>query len=165
MQRLFGPSSTECGTCYADKVISKAESSSTCVEKCPDSQIAINGICQLCDSTCTECSGIYATECTKCTLPLYLMSGMCVMQCLGTYFADNSTATCVAECPEYTFPYIPTKVCASCIKCKTCIGFKYNDCTSCDAPLLLEEGACVSSCSQDHFANTQTGTCDSNILR
>lgn len=160
----FGPSSTECGACFDGKVIFNFKSNSSCVERCPNSYIAINGICQLCDSTCTQCSGINATECTKCTFPLYLMSGMCVIRCLGTYFGDNSTATCVSECPEHTFPYIPTKVCSNCMKCKTCVGFNPNDCTSCDPPLVLEEGKCLNNCSQDHFFNNETGTCDSNKI-
>lgn len=160
----FGPSTIECEMCFNDKVLYNVGVVSTCINNCPDNYASVGGVCKLCDSTCKVCKGTLPTDCISCSSPKYLMNGMCLNQCLGVYFGENVTATCVSECPLYTFPYTPSKVCMGCFNCRTCVGPEANDCKSCDSPLLLEEGKCVYSCSKDHFVNNETATCDSKKL-
>ena len=153
-----GPSANECLSCPIGKYLLN----SACVSSCPSTSFPTSdGLCTQCDSTCTTCNGASPTNCLTCSLPLYLSDNICYQKCPGTSGGDNSTATCLDECPVNTFLYTLTNICTKCSNCKTCSGFGSNQCTSCDAGYLYQDGTCVLVCSPDNFINVANKSCSS----
>lgn len=159
--KCLGPSSNECITCPTGTLLLFAGSTSQCVSKCPNTHFENSDrVCQLCDSKCKTCFGTYS-NCLTCSLPDYFIDNNCVSICPGNYFGDNSTATCVKNCPKPNFPYAVTKICVPCYNdCLECIGFGSNECTLCNSNKMFEEGSCVSSCSANHFLNVANSSCE-----
>ena len=163
--KCSGPSSNECLSCPSGTYLLIANGAGTCTNQCPTTHFTSldEGICQSCDSTCKSCNGGTTKHCLSCDLPKYLLGNQCFNQCPDIYFGDNSTAKCVEECPEQTFPYNISKICCPCNGCKSCDGFGENECTSCNSVQFLEGSSCVSSCSQGYILNVQNASCDGNI--
>ena len=68
----------------------------TCVSQCAPTFFGntMMNECRPCDTTCYQCTGIYATNCTACTGTLYLQPNlnMCIPNC-ETYGMTNSLTT------------------------------------------------------------------------
>ena len=81
------------------------------------------GLCEisqsLCDSSCNTCSGTTQYDCTSCSSPLVLQTGMCARSCS----------------PGFTYNVMT-------FKCEIC----FESCTSCIAELFYYGGNCVFSC-------------------
>lgn len=108
-----------------------------------------NGLCSLCNSPCSECSGT-ADQCTKCieSTNTYLIASAftCVdeLSCPEGYYAD-STASADKICKECSSP------------CKTCHGTA-NYCLVCtgDSNTYLLDSKCVLSdqCAEGTYADS-----------
>ena len=157
--------SNDCLACISGRYLLVSGGSSTCVSSCPNNTFADSyNNCVQCDPTCKTCTGALPSNCLNCDLPRYFIGGECVYQCPGFYFGDNSTATCIQNCPETTFGYEVSKICCPCNNCKSCNGFAANQCISCIGSQVLQANTCVSTCSADHFLNLANSSCDSNFI-
>jgi len=160
--KCSGPTSNDCLSCEVDKFLLVWNGSSTCVSECPSTHYTdLDRMCQTCDSSCLTCNGSTTKNCLSCTYPRYFVDNQCVTKCPGLFYGENSTATCMIDCPELTFPYSVSKICCPCNNCKSCVGFGYNQCITCIENEYLEEGSCVSFCSDDRYVNLNNASCDS----
>lgn len=118
-----GPTETSCLTCPENTFLAK---NNTCVAKCPEGQVGVNGKCISCeDINCKECGE--NRKCKTCKDPFVL-----------------SNNTCKHECPESQYPD-ENKKCQPCnTSCKQCSS--QNNCTACKNTLFLDHEACVPSC-------------------
>lgn len=164
-KKCSGPSANECLSCNAGKYLLVQAGTSQCVDSCPSTHYPDNdNNCMPCDTTCATCSGSLPTNCKSCSLPRYYIDGQCVLQCPGAYFGENSTATCIRDCPDQTFGYSVSKICCPCNNCLKCSGFGSNQCISCTGTLLIQETTCVTTCSSDFFYNQANSSCDGRIF-
>ena len=120
------------------------EGNYTCIQTCPSSYFITGDLCLKCDSTCAECNGALATDCTVCpqALPYMLPTNACAAVCgTGEYLYED---TCYTNCPSPTYSIDLTP-----LACVTqCPSNYYLAGTSC---IICESGC--SSCEA-------AGTCD-----
>ncbi|XP_030832325.1 scavenger receptor cysteine-rich type 1 protein M160 isoform X1 [Strongylocentrotus purpuratus] len=105
-----------------------------CVSECGDGFYQVPGTleCQLCDATCKTCSE-RSDNCQTCDAPRFLRSNQCLEDCGFAYYGNIRTRTCQA-CSPY---------------CKNCMDGDTNDvCSSCLDGTLLQNGRCVSFCTE-----------------
>ena len=96
-----------------------------------------------CNSPCATCAGT-ADTCTSCTSPG------------DKPIHDPVSMTCVDQCP--TGYFLNGQTCYKCHEsCATCSGSASNQCVTCAAPKLFENGFCVESCGQG--ATPVNGNC------
>lgn len=122
---------TYCIQCDASKVLTYGvgdhKGDSFCKEGCEDGKYSMEGECYSCHATCETCSGGGIMDCTRCkqtdpSIPKYLLEGACVHYCPSGYFKYPLTMTC-EMCDE---------------TCKTCSGFRADDCLTCEQGLVLD---------------------------
>ena len=122
-----------------------------CVNKCPQGTFQNKQrACELCSRKCKTCSE-RPENCLSCR----------------TRFFYNGT-TCVASCPDGTYPNATLNACVECSKdCMTC-GGRADNCLSCVPPLLhngthcgktcpvyRKEYSCVEDCGLRHYPNNK----------
>eukprot|EP00347_Sterkiella_histriomuscorum_P005534 403356244 len=160
----FGKDKTQCLTC---KTTSSYFPDQTCVTDCNDPVITqgvttvayykkeetlSNGskynLCTKCHPYCSECSGSFSSNCTKCQ-PGYFLKG---------------TSTCYDSCPDGTFPDLISTQCKTCdLACKTCTAGANNNCLTCTDPAKVQQdGKCQAKCNDGYFADASKvcGTCN-----
>lgn len=123
----------------------------SCLSGCPNgTYLSTNpNVCTACDNLCSVCSGS-ATSCSVCTLS-------------GTYIGYLNSNTCVAACPNGTFPTSNPNVCAACdLLCSVCSG----SATACSVCTLSGanigyywNNTCLSSCLTGTYSTTNPNIC------
>ncbi|GFY74626.1 extracellular matrix protein FRAS1 [Trichonephila inaurata madagascariensis] len=117
-----------------------------CVPDCPlNFYLNSYRICQECHPSCATCERNGATSCVTCWNGSFLTHlGTCEAQCHQGYFPSNG-------------------VCQACdLKCTTCSNL--NKCTSCNVPLLLNNGECMDDCGTGQYADYEALKCKSCSL-
>ena len=109
-----------------------ASSEGTCIQSCPPQTFHSNitGSCELCNSTCEECSGPSDSDCTSCSSIHYsLQNGMCILNttCPRGYYFDKLDMSC--------------EMCD--VSCAECNGKGAGDCTACFPKHILNHTICV----------------------
>lgn len=108
------------------------EKDGTCVKKCADGEIPINGKCK--DCTAENCKECVDNDTTKCKT------------CLPGFYYNPKTKKCVSPCPDGTFKSDATGRCEDCDEsCKTCSNA--NSCDKCpNGKVLNPDGSCKDNC-------------------
>ena len=131
-----------CITCVGARSFNGA---GECAKVCPDGKwqqiIGLVKTCELCDTTCTLCTGS-ALTCTKCSGDRYLSGSSCVLTCPDGQFGEAATNTCQ-----------PCDL-SVCLTCETTA----TTCIICANGLFGFEGTCVSSCPVGYFM--KPGKCE-----
>ncbi|KFO84606.1 Extracellular matrix protein FRAS1, partial [Buceros rhinoceros silvestris] len=93
------------------------------------------GVCRPCHSSCADCAGSAAQDCTACLAPRVLLEGRCL-----------------PECPQGLFSH--QNRCHSCHpSCKTCRGPSDVECVTCHPHATLAGGRCRTSCKEEQYLN------------
>ena len=105
-------------------------------------------MCSTCNSLCKTCTD-GDSKCTSC------YDG----------FAYNSTSfTCTTKCSlSNQFYNTLTYSCTNCsVACQTCYGPRYDQCITCNDPLSLNNGICISQCPVGFYrdSNSICSQCD-----
>jgi len=84
---------------------------------------------------------------------------------------DESTKSCVYDCPTGSYANIVNNECTKCsADCTTCSGPNTTDCLSCTLPLYyqVKTNTCTNSCSTGYFMSATSNpvclSCDSTCL-
>ena len=94
----------------------------TCSTTCPAGYIQGANTCETCDANCKTCSPLVKATCLSCDSAVgYLQADACTPTCVGNFYEDDDTATCL----------ICNTWCATCYgtgntKCYTCVVGKYH---------------------------------------
>lgn len=135
---------TTCINCESGYVMDGTRCYLTCVTS---GLIAVNRICQGCQSPCSTCS-ILATNCTGClssgSTP-YLYAYRCLSLCPNGYYSDNTTFSCLP--------------CTS--PCELCQTVSVHSCLSCISNYYLYQMDCLSTCPATYY--NSSGLCKSCI--
>ena len=151
-----GPMDSDCLTCVQGKTLSEGKCLSGCA---PGSFQSSNGQqinCSHCHSTCSECVGASASDCTHCKEGHVLHGSACTSQCPDGMFAETSSKQCV-PCHK---------------SCLTCDGAYATDCKVCHKGMLLEEttGQCLGHSSDGYYqsvaspCSSSSSSCSSFML-
>ena len=153
-----GQSFPECTRCVDGRFMTPNE----CVDTCPASHYGvpysegppvIQSSCQQCDTSCLECNGGLATECTSCH-PGFSLNSVSEGECISVSCATNE--------------YLSGGICKSCHgSCATCDESTENDCLSCSMSsippaedLFLDGQKCLTVCPVRKFAALPSHTCE-----
>ncbi|XP_072167350.1 proprotein convertase subtilisin/kexin type 5-like [Diadema setosum] len=119
-----------------------------CVTQCPsDMYPTQEKTCQLCHADCDTCTGPSDHDCSSCRY-----TGR---------FLDESSSSCVSECPSGQYGDDYNGVCGPCHpSCEECDGPGDHECTSCHDSFDKINGLCQSSCS-DKMYRDDNGNCQS----
>jgi len=113
-----------------------------CVATCGPGQFPDSAKCHLCDTSCADCSGAAASQCTDC-YPDWVRTG--------------------TSCSCGGYREAGTNVCKPChITCETCDEGTASDCLSCHLHghvLEPDTGICI--CDDGYYALTDTSNCQS----
>lgn len=90
-----------------------------------------NGSCNTCPSQCLQCVSL--TNCSTCADGFYLYAN-----------------TCIATCPNITYPDNSVKKCQTCVGCVTCTSL--SACTSCVTNFYFYLSTCLASCPTGTFS-------------
>ena len=145
-----GFGSAACTTCLSPLLYTSNVTGGFCVSSCPGVGYFNSGgiSCLSCDSTCLNCSGIGASQCTACNNDSYLSSGYCRM-----------------VCPPATYPNDNSNTCSVCDgSCTYCFGSTKNDCTACITGMVLYNFTCTLTCPKGYTVN-QWNVCAEPILQ
>ncbi|KRX03297.1 Insulin-like growth factor binding protein, N-terminal [Pseudocohnilembus persalinus] len=150
----YASGNTACTSCATTAY--KIVGTDTCVTTCPAGYYASisTNTCQLCDISCSQCTGPYQTGCTngfcndgfyyytvgsecstcdyKCSLCYGGYDTECT-ECKNNYFLNvlNTGNTCLITCPAGQWGNTLTNECEACVSpCVTCTGGTQTDCTS-----------------------------------
>jgi proprotein convertase subtilisin/kexin type 5 len=126
-----GPFNTSCTACQITQKLLTNTSGGYCLTSCPVvGYVGLGTTCQLCDSTCSSCNGVSASQCSNCSTGFYYSLGYC------RYI-----------CPSGTYPNSTTSSCLTCDStCTYCFGGSSSNCTSCVSGLYLFNYSCGGSC-------------------
>ena len=144
-----GPTSFSCTSCGSTFYLLTNSTGGYCLTACPTlGYIQIGSTsCQSCDSTCSSCNGVGASQCFNCSTGYYLWSGYC------RYI-----------CPSGTYPNSSSYKCTACdSSCSYCFGGSNASCTSCSTGLYLYNFTCKASCPSG-MAPNQWNVCFENRL-
>ena len=146
--------------------------------------MVLGKVCQPCHTSCLYCTGPLATECSKCSPGFQLITGQCIVYCMGNQFYDAATKTCKATtsscrtlsdsdtaCTSLndktpiplvlvptTFGSCPTGKYRSASSCIAC----HSDCITCSGPSSSECTSCLYDQSPTSGACPNTAACTSN---
>lgn len=106
-------------------------------------------VCNLCDSSCQNCDGSYAENCTSCSTGFLLLK------------------ICMSICPKGFYPDTDLLQCALCPSTLSCSACAYNPtsktpyCTSCIYGYFFNSSAntCATSCLTTQYKNTWNNSC------
>lgn len=106
----------------------------------------IDNVCNLCHLTCESCIGPLETDCVSCNnLFPFLYIGTCITKCPNSYYSAKG-------------------ICESCDPaCISCSGPLKTNCLQCLNGNFLENGICVTKCSETYWINNDTLTCEKCI--
>lgn len=125
---------------------------STCVQNCPSGYYStsyqtvlvgnlsyVTSICYLCSSSCLTCINV-ATYC---------------LTCPAGYILDNNN-NCNSNCSSLRNYYSSsTRTCGNCSQlCYSCYGPGTDNCLSCNPPLQLFGGSCLSTCPFGYYSTS-----------
>ncbi|XP_046872768.1 extracellular matrix protein FRAS1 isoform X2 [Hypomesus transpacificus] len=96
--------------------------------------------CQECHTSCLQCTGGSAHNCTSCSAPFLLHDDQCVSGCpQGFHVQDNTCRACHPSCPS-------------------CSGPSQADCQACAPQSSLYSGYCRTHCPEGHYLGP-AGSC------
>lgn len=174
-----GPFNNNCLSCHNGRFLSL----NSCVSVCPNNEIGnsttkvcetsvfvcslgyylnkTNNICNICDSSCLECSGPKNTECISCNKGSFLQNYSICSPC------HNSCETCNGSSQNNCLScnrskFLENNACIDCDEtCETCSGPNSTDCLSCKSSDYLESnGNCAPIiCENNQFWNTKFSYC------
>lgn len=176
-----GNNCNSCGEAYPFMIV---ESKSRCVNSCPTHYYPdLSNKCEMCNSSCGNCSGPRSDQCTSCPNHLYFFNHMCIANCPIHYFADTMKicqecsswcANCISS-PDHctscvknsTRPYLSNLTCVkSCHNgypdsndvCHDCVQpcitcIGINNCTTCIHNTYQFEGNCLIQCPMKYYAD------------
>ena len=134
---------------------------------------AADSTLQTCDSNCDECI-IISTNCTTCTLPLFLTPANMCCNVANCDICDTATPTTCIQCSSGYFLPSSATTCSICSSnCSTCITLSTH-CTSCPPTYYLDTttNTCVSCNYPGYYvqppippsAVSTCDVCDANCL-
>ena len=136
------PNANECWLCKTGYGWLGAQ----CYDPCPQSYFLDGENCTQCDPQCTVCNGS-ATNCSVCTLN-------------GTDKAYLLNDSCLATCPNGTFPEESPNLCTQCHnQCDLCFGSQSTECTACSAGYVLSNTTCAVSCLAGYGSVSNSSIC------
>ena len=161
-----GPNSNECLSCGSYQYLDSTPVGK-CVDACPIGWYAnpTTNTCQKCyqapdssstNQSCYTCTGTTSKDCTAC-LP-------------GTFLYQEDQ-TCLYNCPDGWWGYLPTLTCKICYQydpafptvftCATCNAGNSNNCLSCNTPYFWDSttGTCVETCPDSYWGDSGSNTC------
>ncbi|KAG7168269.1 Extracellular matrix protein FRAS1-like, partial [Homarus americanus] len=171
-ETCMGTQLNNCKTCPKG---TKLTDEGICEEgSCPSgSYLTPENSCQSCDGGCEICSSDGST-CLTCPPTKHLLYGKCVNKCPNMFYTDASANGECREC-HWTCEKCLGPSEADCLtcgsshypigkECRACSGgcSKCNSstaCQACQAPYLLQDGHCVTSCQPGTFANVFDNIC------
>ena len=155
-----------------------------CLADCPDNYYARDedNTCQLCDSSCFTCAGIYDLNCTSCYNTTYLnpspignclpcdpscencqnISTNCTSCNNGTFYYPNE---CLITCPDGYWMQTSDNTCQNCDNtCATCSAGTSLDCITCPDGSFYSNGICLlcSGCETCDTTETNCLSCNSS---
>ncbi|XP_067084625.1 extracellular matrix protein FRAS1 [Osmerus mordax] len=96
--------------------------------------------CRECHTSCLQCMGGSAHNCTSCSAPFILHDDQCVSECpQGFHVQDNTCLACHPSCPS-------------------CSGPSQADCQACAPQSSLHNGYCRTRCPEGHYLGPD-GSC------
>jgi hypothetical protein len=141
-----------CLACNNGKFLSNG----ACVAACPNTEFADNnGVCQLCDSSCSTCDGPAATDCTACK-PNFVKSSDqdWLDKCTDANCYQKGTKLQASDDRGSAINGVGCDLCDA--TCATCFGTAANECITCmpATPFLKGRDTCVASCGTGYFADS-----------
>ncbi|EGR31372.1 leishmanolysin family protein, putative [Ichthyophthirius multifiliis] len=166
----------ECTNCTLTGC-TKCLNSSTC-STCAVGYRLVGSVCSNCTSPCLTCQSTSSTSCLSCELITQFLNGnSCVTTCpVGTYpdtftklckacsltgcSACSSATVCTTCTSEYTLISNTCVIPSLCtFPCQTCYSTDNTICTSCVSGYYLFYQNCFTTCPQETYLETSTGTC------
>ena len=116
-----------------------------------------------CHFPCKSCPSTAEAQCTEC----YILSGE-VLNTHGTSLYILYNNSCIASCPNKTYPYNDLTIGPSCgecsSECEECENSE-NNCTKCYAGKFLSDSKCIDyPCPEGYEANKDLNLCDNRKL-
>ncbi|XP_036384589.1 extracellular matrix protein FRAS1-like [Megalops cyprinoides] len=135
-----GPTDSDCVLCrWPEEALQpriKGASHGTCILGCQDRfYLDMRKTCRECHSSCLQCTGTSAQDCTSCLPPAILHQGQCLHRCPPGFHSHNGT-------------------CNACHRsCRECSGPMEADCLACPPHAILRDGLCWTSCPEGQYQN------------
>lgn len=143
----------KCMTCGTGKYLQALIGPSQCLDKCPSHSYPddLTNICQICHTSCKECTSSGSQNCTKCDTKSYLFlppgPSACSISCNLDYYPDDSTGEC-KKCDQ---------------SCASCSDSGSNSCLSCKNNTYLQNltgpSQCLSNCPEHTYPDNKTNIC------
>ncbi len=140
--------------------------SGACVSTCPSGYTNINGTCVQCTSPCTSCANS-PSFCTNCldTFILTVNTGVCQQSSVCNYGQEELNGVCQNICPPGSYYQNSACIFGGCPT-----GFTHNgfggcivaaiNTNLCQSPTFKLNSACVTSCGNGYFPNSNTRACE-----
>jgi len=131
--------------------------------------------CDLCDSSCSACTGPTNAECLSCPTGYYVLSQSChlcdptCLTCDGRYNSDClsclhflvlTSMRCLCSSGMYYNSNPWPDICSNCSDpCVTCFGPSSSNCSSCPNGLVLCNSQCLQACPYSSYFNNDALMC------